>query len=130
MCELCPQWVHEKNLSRKSNDFRGAGYSPRFEEEVGKTIDDFDICSHTSVSRLTNGNFYCYQCQKELKLSLALTWPVVSKDVWTIPSGLTGASVGKKNSYVQNIIGIKRDIIRKEVDSDQLKSKLNDYVKI
>ncbi len=67
MCELHPQWVHQKNFSRKSND--DPTHYSRFKEKVGKkmTLPGID-CKHITVTRNQNGNFYCFQCDQELKL--------------------------------------------------------------
>lgn len=64
MCELCPQWVQSKDLTRESRNYIQSNYS-RLEEEVGKII---AMCKHLGITRLENGNFYCHQCEKELKL--------------------------------------------------------------
>jgi len=69
MCELCPQWLLTKDLTRKQDDHRETSYNSGLKEEVGKTIDQHDKCRHYSISRLQNGNFYCNQCQHELKLT-------------------------------------------------------------
>lgn len=67
MCELCPQWTKQKDFTRESKNNNTSNNSG-LEEEVGNSIDQFDKCSHFAISRLANGNFYCNQCQKELKL--------------------------------------------------------------
>lgn len=69
MCELYSQWAVKEDFTRKHRDSL-TSHDPRFEEEVGKTIDEFDKCRHFSISRLANGNFYCHQCQTELKLCM------------------------------------------------------------
>lgn len=66
---MCPQWLLSKDLTRESDDRRETSYNSGLKEEVGNTIDEFDKCRHFSVSRLQNGNFYCSQCQHELKLT-------------------------------------------------------------
>lgn len=64
MCELHPQWIQQEDLTRESaNDLQS--YNQRFEEKVGKII---GLCNHNSITRLTNGNFYCHQCETELQL--------------------------------------------------------------
>lgn len=68
MCELYPQWVVKEDLTRKLGSNKT--FTSGLEEEVAKTIDNHDLCKHFSVSRLANGNFYCHQCQQELKLIL------------------------------------------------------------
>jgi len=67
MCELCPQWILTKDLTRESN---GNANDYRSQTEVGKTIDKFDNCPHTTIARLGNGDFYCHRCQRNLKLIL------------------------------------------------------------
>lgn len=70
MCELYSRWAVKESFTGKHGD--SLSYNdPRFEEEVGETLDKFDICKHHSISRLGNGNFYCYRCQTELKLEMA-----------------------------------------------------------
>jgi len=67
MCQLCPQWILTKDNTRKSvGDANDLGS----QTEVGKTIDKFDKCPHTTIARLLNGDFFCHRCQRELKLIL------------------------------------------------------------
>lgn len=67
MCELFPQWVHTTDLTR---DGVGDANDYGSQTEVGKTIDKFDKCHHTTIARLDSGYFYCHRCQRELKLIL------------------------------------------------------------
>lgn len=70
MCELYSQWAVKESFTGKHRD-SFTDNDPRFEEEVGETLDKFDICKHHSISRLGNGHFYCQQCQNELTLEMA-----------------------------------------------------------
>ncbi len=67
MCELYSQWAVKESFTGKHGDSLSHN-DPRFEEEVGETLDN---CKHFGILRLENGNFYCHRCQNELKLEMA-----------------------------------------------------------
>jgi len=65
MCELCPQWIFQKDLSRELVDNTTEPNFTRIEEKVGKKI---GFCSHDHIVKLNSKNIFCYDCSSEINI--------------------------------------------------------------
>lgn len=64
MCELCPQWVFKKDLTREHIDNTTKADFARIEENMGKKIGS---CLHDHIVKL-NSTIFCYDCSSEINI--------------------------------------------------------------